>query len=50
MVYIDDNGRLKTLKELAEKYDVPLELIRGRWNRGMREIEELIQPPVWTKE
>lgn len=45
MLYIKDtNGRYKTLKELAEKYDLPVKLIRGRHMRGLRTVEELTQP------
>ena len=45
MVYIQDQkGKLNTLKEIALKYNVPLCLIKGRYDRGIREIEKLIQP------
>lgn len=52
MVYIKINGRYKTLKEIAIEYDVPLDLIKGRWSNGVRDIEKLIAPKwdKWRKE
>jgi hypothetical protein len=38
------DNRYLTLKEIAAKYNISLQLLRGRYQRGIREIEELIQP------
>lgn len=49
MIYIkDERGRYRTLKEIAEKYNVPLDLVKGRANHGVRDLEKLIQPK-WGK-
>jgi hypothetical protein len=42
MVYLTVNGKLKTLKELSIEYNIPLQLIRGRYANGIRNFEELI--------
>lgn len=45
MVYIkDEKGRLKTIKELAREYELPYTLIQSRYFRGIRNINELVQP------
>ena len=44
MNYIKDKNELKTIKEIAAKYNVPTSLVRSRYNRGIREVEKLIQP------
>lgn len=49
MVYVkDEKGKLKTLKDIAIDYNVPLNLVQGRWNNGVRDLEKLIQPK-WGK-
>jgi hypothetical protein len=49
MIYIrDKKGRYKSLKEIAAEYNVPLDLIKGRANYGVRDLEKLIQPK-WGK-
>jgi predicted DNA-binding protein YlxM (UPF0122 family) len=40
---INDNGKMLTLREIAEKYDVDLELIKNRYTRGDKTIAELIR-------
>ena len=46
MIYLkDDKGKVKTLKELAEQYNLPVKLLQGRYNvKGIRTIEELVKP------
>jgi hypothetical protein len=44
MVLIKDGKKYKTLKELAAEYNIPLKLIQGRYVRGLRSVQELIQP------
>jgi hypothetical protein len=49
MIYIKDKkGKYLTIKEVAAEYNVPLDLIKGRWNHGVKEFEKLIQPK-WGK-
>ena len=43
MIFIEDKGRMRSLKELAKKYNVPVAIIRGRYSRGIREVEKLIE-------
>ena len=44
MVYLKDSkGRLLSLNDVANIYKVPLKLIQGRYNRGIREIKDLTQ-------
>lgn len=44
MVYVFVKGKAKTLKEISSEYDVSLNLIKGRYTRGIRDLKELIQP------
>lgn len=44
MINIKIEGKYMTLKEIAEKYNVPRKLIANRFARGVRELNELIQP------
>ncbi len=44
MVYVKIKGRYKTLKEIAEEYNVEKSLVAARYCRGIRELKELIQP------
>lgn len=46
MIYIkDEKGKLLSLKDVAQKYNVPLELVKGRYNiRGIKNLPELIKP------
>jgi predicted DNA-binding protein YlxM (UPF0122 family) len=45
MHYVKMNsGELLSLKEIAEKYNVSLRLIEGRYYRGIRDISKLTQP------
>lgn len=49
MVYVKDkNGKLFTLQEVAQHFNVSLALVQGRYRYGVREIEELIKPK-WAK-
>jgi hypothetical protein len=53
MVYVKDaKGKLKTLKEISIDFNVPLALVQGRWNNGVRDLEKLIQPKYskWGEE
>jgi hypothetical protein len=44
VVYVkDQKGHLKSLKELSLQYQVPLQLIQGRYQNGYRKIDDLIQ-------
>lgn len=43
MIFIEDKGRMRSLKEIAKKYNVPTRLVRSRYNRGIREIEKLTE-------
>lgn len=48
MVYVkDEKGRLKTLKEISIEYNVPLNLVKGRYYTGYRKIEDLIKEKHW---
>jgi len=45
MIYIkDEKGRMLTLKEISQKYNVPLSLVQGRYNCGNKDLAELIKP------
>lgn len=45
MIYIrNEIGKLQSMKDLAQRYNLPLSLIQGRYNRGIRDIKELTQP------
>jgi hypothetical protein len=48
MVYIKDKGKYKTLKELAAEYKTPLELIKGRFTHGIRDVDKLVEPK-WAR-
>jgi predicted DNA-binding protein YlxM (UPF0122 family) len=43
MIKINDNGELLKLSEIAEKYDVDLNLVKNRYKRGDKTIAELIR-------
>jgi DNA-directed RNA polymerase specialized sigma24 family protein len=44
MTFVKIEGRYMTIREISEKYNVPLNLIRARIARGIRDINELTQP------
>lgn len=44
MTYIKIEGKYMTLKEIAEKYDMPIKLIQFRASKGITDINELTQP------
>ena len=44
MLHLKVNGRLMTINEIAKKFDVPRTLIASRYQRGIRELDKLIQP------
>lgn len=45
VIYIkDDKGKIRTLSDIANEYNLPIELLRGRLNHGKRTIEELTKP------
>lgn len=44
MIHVEVDGRLFTFKQLAEKYGLPKNLIASRYQRGLRELEKLVQP------
>jgi len=48
MVYLKIDGRYKTLKEISQMYNISLDLIRGRYLQGVRDIEKLTAPK-WDK-
>lgn len=51
MIYIkDEKGRLKSLKDIAIDYGVPLQLVQGRYNsRKITSIEELVKEKYAAK-
>jgi len=44
MTYIKIENRYMTIREIAEKYDMPRDLIAYRIGKGIRELDKLIQP------
>jgi hypothetical protein len=45
VVYVKDSkGHLRTIQEIAYKYQVPTSLVYSRYQKGYRDIEKLIQP------
>lgn len=53
MIYVKDkDGKYKTLKEISFEYNVPLNLVKGRWANGVKEIDKLIVPKHarWNEE
>lgn len=44
MTFIKIDGRYLTIREIAEKYEMPRNLIATRIARGIRDIKELTQP------
>lgn len=44
MIYLKIEGKYMTIKEIAEKYNMPLGLISYRVRKGVRDVNELIQP------
>lgn len=50
VVYVKDSlGRLKTLFDLAQEYNLPVILIQQRWSHGKKTIEELTLPKNYYK-
>jgi len=44
MIYVkDEQGKMLSLKEIAEKYNVHLSLVQGRYNYGIKNLPELIK-------
>jgi hypothetical protein len=44
VVYVKEKGKLKTIKEIALEYKLPISLVYSRYNRGIRDLETLITP------
>ena len=44
MIYIKVNGRYKTTKEIATKYNISPQIVYRRYKAGITELEKLIQP------
>ena len=41
---IDDDGEVLTIAQLAEKHNIHYRTVLSRWNRGKREIKDLVNP------
>lgn len=52
MIYLKINNKYLTLKEIAIEYNVNIELLRGRYRAGIRDLNELIAPKhnKWNKD
>ena len=44
MIYIKIKNKYKTVKDISMEYNVPAKLIYARYQRGIKELEKLIEP------
>jgi hypothetical protein len=46
-VYVKHKGTVKTLQEIADECGIPLTTVYGRWEKGIRDYDQLCKPKYY---